>query len=175
VACVSRNERSAVGDHFGWHPSTGPDVDKREGHVFVNNLMSGDASFSRPLLLVWQPPMLCEKLARPPFKQIDYNGYIQASESKSRQVILWSPVSNDSCIIGFNNPEEIHKLYPEFEGHSSLYKDYTAFKSPDLGNYQLIPEFPGARTAAILPDDIRALLNRPLKDLPYIGAYPPGK
>jgi hypothetical protein len=38
-ASFERNERSATGDHFGWHPATGPDVDQREGHVFVNNLL----------------------------------------------------------------------------------------------------------------------------------------
>ena len=50
TACVSSSERSAVGDHFGWHPATGPDVDERDGHVFVNNLMTGDDGFNRPLL-----------------------------------------------------------------------------------------------------------------------------
>ncbi|MBN1790218.1 MAG: right-handed parallel beta-helix repeat-containing protein [Bacteroidales bacterium] len=172
VACFSRNERSAVGDHFGWHPATGPDVDKREGHVFINNLMSGDAGFDKPLLLVWQPPMLCEKLNRPHFKQIDHNVYVQTSDNRNTHLILWSPVKNDSCIIGFNSPVEIHELYPEFAGHSSLYKDYSVFKSPDLGNYQLIPEFPGTKTAAILPDEIRLLLNLPKQDIPYVGAYP---
>ena len=38
-ASFERNERSAVGDHFGWHPAPGPDVDKRDGHVFVGNLL----------------------------------------------------------------------------------------------------------------------------------------
>ena len=51
TACVSRSERSAVGDHFGWHPATGPGVDERDGHVFVNNLMTGDDGFNRPLLV----------------------------------------------------------------------------------------------------------------------------
>ncbi len=27
-ASFERNERSAVGDHFNWHPATGPDVDR---------------------------------------------------------------------------------------------------------------------------------------------------
>ena len=45
TACFGRDKRSAAGDHFGWHPSTGPDVDQRFGHVFVNNLLTGDAEF----------------------------------------------------------------------------------------------------------------------------------
>ena len=55
VACIGRNGRNAVADHFGWHPSTGPDVDKRDGHIFVNNLLTNDYNFDRPLLFVWQP------------------------------------------------------------------------------------------------------------------------
>jgi len=174
TASIARNDRSAVGDHFGWHPATGPDVDKREGHVFVNNLMSGDVSFNRPLLFVWQPDMLCEKLTKPQLKQIDYNVYVQNTNKKILPVILWSPVRNDSCIVGFNSPAELNKLLPEFAGHSALYKDYSVFKSTELGNYQVIAEFPGAKTAAGLPDEIRLLLNRSLQDVPYVGAYPPG-
>jgi hypothetical protein len=49
VACIGRNARTAAGDHFGWHASTGPDIDKREGHAFVNNLLTADGNFDRPL------------------------------------------------------------------------------------------------------------------------------
>jgi parallel beta-helix repeat protein len=172
TACISRDGRSAVGDHFGWHPSTGPDVDKREGHVFVNNIMSGDATFDRPLLFVWQPRMLCEKLTRPQLKQIDYNVYVQSTNKKTLPMILWSPAMNDTCIIGFENPLELNKLHPEFEAHSALFTNYTVFKSEYLGNYQVLPEFPGARSGAPMPDAIKTLLKRPKKDLPYVGAYP---
>ena len=55
TACIGRNGRVAAGDRFGWHASTGPDVEKRDGHEFVNNLLTGDASYQRPLLFVWQP------------------------------------------------------------------------------------------------------------------------
>ena len=54
-ASFERNERSAVGDHFGWHPRTGPDVDEREGHVFVGNLLVASESFRKPLLRFEQP------------------------------------------------------------------------------------------------------------------------
>ena len=58
-ASFERNERSAVGDHFGWHPATGPDVDEREGHVFVDNLLVASEASTRPLLRFEQPPALC--------------------------------------------------------------------------------------------------------------------
>lgn len=172
TACISRDGRSAAGDHFGWHPSTGPDVDKREGHVFVNNLMSGDATFDRPLLFVWQPPFLCEKLTRPQLKQVDYNVYVQTTNKKTLPLILWSPVMNDTCITGFNSPVDMNKLHPEFSANSALYYDYSVFKSDELGNYQLLQEFPGAKTGSPLPDEIRVLLKRPEQDIPYVGAYP---
>jgi hypothetical protein len=172
TACISRSERSAVGDHFGWHPATGPDVDKREGHVFVNNLMTADDEFNRPLLFVWQRKILCEKLTRPQFKQIDYNVYVQSTHKRSLPMILWSPANNDSCIVGFESPAELHKLLPEFSANSELYKDYSLFKSNELANYQLLPTFPGARIAAPIPADISLLLKRPKKDVPYTGAYP---
>jgi hypothetical protein len=47
TASIGRKERSAVGDHFGWHPSTGPDVDERDGHVFVNNLLTAGENYHR--------------------------------------------------------------------------------------------------------------------------------
>ena len=172
TAVIARSERSAVGDQFGWHPATGPDVDKREGHVFINNLLTGDATFNRPLLFVWQRNILCEKLTKPQFKQIDYNVYVQSTNKKTLPMILWSPVMNDTCIIGFNSPADLNNLHPEFSAHSTLYSDYTVFKSTDLGNYQMLPEFPGAKTGSPLPDEIRVLLKRPEQDLPYVGAYP---
>jgi len=175
TAVIARSERSAVGDQFGWHPSTGPDVDKREGHVFVNNLMTGDASFNRPLLFVWQRDILCESLNKPQFKEVDHNVYVQNNPDYKMPLILWSPATNDSCIIGMNSPAELNKLHPEFEASSALYTDYNIFKSPDLYNYQMLPEFPGIRSGALMPDAIKTMLKRPKNDMPYIGAYPAAK
>jgi hypothetical protein len=172
TACISRSERSADGDRFGWHPASGPDVDKREGHVFVNNLLTGDSDFSKPFLYVWQRRMLCEKLPDPQLKELDYNVYVQSTDKKGIPLILWSPAKNDTCIIGLDSPSGLNKLHPEFSSHSSLYSDYTVFKSKELGNYQVIPAFPGAKAASALPPEISLLLKRPKKDVPYIGAYP---
>jgi parallel beta-helix repeat protein len=175
TAVIARSERTAAGDLFGWHPSTGPDIDKREGHIFVNNLMVGDASFKRPLLFVWQRDILCEKLKKPQFTEIDNNVYVQNNSNNKMPLILWSPAMNDSCIVGFNNPADLNKLHPEFEAHSALYNDYEVFKSGILGNYQVLPSFPGAKAGSPLPDAIKILLKIPKKAVPYIGAYSYGK
>ena len=65
MLAIGRDQRSAQGDHFGWHPSTGPDVDERTGHVVMNNLLFRDNTFSRPLLFVWQPEALCKIASSP--------------------------------------------------------------------------------------------------------------
>ena len=52
-ASFERTDRSAVNDHFGWHPSTGPDVDKREGHVLAGNLFVASETYVRPAGARW--------------------------------------------------------------------------------------------------------------------------
>ncbi len=47
-----------AGDLLGWHSSAGPDVGNRDGHVFVDNLIAGDANFAKPLLFIWLPHSL---------------------------------------------------------------------------------------------------------------------
>lgn len=172
TACLSRSERSAAGDHFGWHPATGPDVDERDGHVFVNNLLSGDDTYKRPMVFIWQRKMLCDRLTEPQTEKMDYNAYVPATVKKNLPMILWSPAKNDSCIIGFENPADLNKLRPEFEVHSMIYKDYPVFISKELKNYRILPQYDGLLKGAPLPADISALLKRPKKDVSYVGAYP---
>ena len=175
TACIGRTARSAAGDHFGWHPSTGPDVDERDGHIFVNNLLTGDKNFHRPLLFVWQPASLCERLDKPMVEQLDYNVYVRASDTASDPAILWSPAMNNNCQIPLAAPEDLHKLYAEFSAHSRYFANYDGplFKSAELGNYQLLKAFPGAATASRIPAEIGKLIGQAQKDVRFIGAYPP--
>ncbi len=171
TAVIGRNERSAVGDHFGWHPSTGPDVHEREGHVFVNNLLAADADFQRPLLFVWQPKSLCIRLNKSPFVQMDYNVYACASEKNDFPLILWSPAQNEECQARLNSPSEIQKVQPDFSINDK-YLNYNIFKSPELGNYQLIPDVQKEIKAAHLPKNISEVLGNAKNEKPYTGAYP---
>ncbi|MCX6332680.1 MAG: hypothetical protein NT092_00060 [Bacteroidia bacterium] len=111
-------------------------------------------------------------LLNPQFGKIDYNVYVQNTNKKTLYNILWSPANNDTCIVGFNTPAELSKLHPEFAAHSKFYSDYDFFRSKDLGNYRLVPEFPGSKAPSALPADISLLLKRPKKDVPFVGAYP---
>jgi hypothetical protein len=168
-ASFSRNERSAAADHFGWHPATGPDVDQRDGHVFVNNLLVAGEAFLGPLLQFEQPGSLCSKLQRPQAKEIDGNLY---ARTNSMPLIMWSPAASDSCVSTFGSLDEFRKATPPFEGHSQQL-DRTArsiFKGPDLGRYELLQSLPG--TSELLPADVRKLLNWREEDTPSPGAYP---
>ncbi len=175
TVCISRNERTAANDKmFGWHSSTGPDVDKRDGHVFVNNLLTGDSEYHRPLLFVWQPASLCQRLSAPLLKQIDYNLFVRSAEKSSSPVILWSPAPGGQCQVGFESVSELRKLYPQFAVNSLSFDAYNGplFKSTTLCNYELLPMAPGASTGMQLPAEIRKLLGQSKKDGQYVGAYP---
>ncbi len=175
TACISRNARSAQADHFGWHPSTGPDVDQRDGHVFVNNLLYGDENFDRLLLYVWQPASLCERVHKSQLTQFDYNVYVSALNNPDRPIILWGPEKNENCRLTFNSIEEFRAHHPEFAAHSQYYQNFHGpiFKSLELGNLQLLMSFPGSRLGLPIPREISKLIGKTKGDQRYIGAYPP--
>ena len=175
TACIGRNERSAVGDHFGWHPSTGPDVDERDGHIFVNNLLTGDKDFNRLLLYVWQPAMLCDRVTNSQLKQLDHNVYVSGSNTSDNPIILWSPEKNESCRLTFNSIDGFRNLHPNFSARSLYFFDYAnpLFKSPELGNYQLLHDFPGSKSGMQPPAEISMRLSDYKKNKQYVGAYAP--
>lgn len=170
-----RTSRGVAETTYGWdHPSTGPAVDKREGHIFVNNLVTVNEKYHRPLMVVWQEDELCEQLNNPQLKQLDYNVYVRGGES-TEPLMLWGPASGVNCQTKIDSPEVLNKLHPEFSGHSKYFPNYNGplFKSSELDNYQLLKEFPGAEAATGLPDEINKLLGLGQEETPFIGACPP--
>jgi len=170
-ASFERNERSATADHFGWHPSTGPDVDQREGHVFVNNLMVASDTYRKPLLQFEQPPSLCAKLPRPMAKEVSGNVYVRPTMTVP--LIQMSPVANDTCVARLRSLDEFRKLVPAFDanGRQFDWTPRTIFKSPDVGRYELqiaVPE----TSVDVLPPDVRKLLGRSEEEARSPGAYP---
>jgi len=174
VASFERTERSAVGDHFGWHPSTGPDVDKREGHVFAGNLLVADAQFPKALLRFEQTKVLCGKLTRPQVRQFDDNVYVRGGDTASRPLLVWSPAEGESCTAQFGTLAEFQKLHPEFEAHSQYFTGGygSVLQSPELKNYELVRAFPKPAAEDTLPADIRQLLGWSKQDARTPGAYP---
>jgi len=173
VASFERTERSAVGDHFGWHPSTGPDVHEREGHIFAGNLLVADEGFGKPLLRFEQTRALCGRLTRPQVATLDDNVYVRSSQPGDRPLLVWSPVEGEHCVTELNSLEALRKLHPEYEAHSLYFSDYhdAVFQSRDLQNYSLNTRFERPGTAP-LPARILELLAWPDRDSHAPGAYP---
>jgi hypothetical protein len=174
MLCVARDERSAEGDHFGWHPSTGPDVHERYGHVLVNNLMVAESGFQRPLLMVWQPGSLCKQLQDPPFREMDHNVYVSHRMSPQEPLILWSPAPAADCQEQLAGPEEIHKLHPAYASGSTYLKDFKPelFTHAAEGVYKPSDGFPVPSAGTKIPELVRELLGIPRSMDPYVGAYP---
>jgi hypothetical protein len=147
-ASFERNQRSASADLFGWHPSTGPDVDQREGHVFVNNLLAASEGYRRPLLRFEQPAMMCQKLPRPQAKEVVGNVYVRPAQPgvPAPPLVTWAPAAAENCLATASSLEEFRKLAPGMEASGQQF-DRTPgsiFKGPDLGRYELLKPLPGA-------------------------------
>ncbi len=176
-ASFERNQRSATGDRFGWHPSTGPGVDQREGHILANNLIVSTDAYRGPLARFEQPAALCASLTRPMASLPGGNVYVRASApaavTAAPALITWSPSSAEGCVTRAGSLEAFRKLAPASEtGGRSI--DATArsiFKGPDVGRYELRQPVAAAEGAA-LPADVRKLLGWTEEDARTAGAYP---
>jgi hypothetical protein len=173
-ALFNRTERSAVGDHFGWHPSAGPAVEQREGHVFVNNLLAADEGYARPLVRFVQSDAVRERLKNPHVKEFDGNVYVRRAGVKRTPLILWAPMANEKGSVELASLDELKKLQPQFEGHAQFYSDYWGplFESVELNRFSLLPEFSGAKGGIAIPEKIRELLRLKKEQATFVGAYP---
>jgi parallel beta-helix repeat protein len=176
-ASFERTQRSATGDHFGWHPSTGPDVDQREGHIFAKNLIVATEAYRGPLARFEQPAALCGKLPRPMVKATGGNVYVRATApsatSPAPVLITWSPSAAEGCVSRVASLDDFRKLAPSFETGGRLF-DATLrsiFKGPDVGHYELRQPLPEAEGPA-MPADIRKLLGWGEEQARTVGAYP---
>jgi parallel beta-helix repeat protein len=172
---IGRNARTAANDAtFGWHSSTGPDVNQRDGHVLVNNLLTADKHYSRPLLFVWQPDSLCTQLPKPMVRGFDYDMFVRPSVKEPEPLILWSPASNDGCQTAFETLEKFRTVSPKFLIHGQTFTEAVPlFKSRELGDYQTLTTFPGSRLATALPPEVMRLLGLAKEDPAFVGAYSP--
>ena len=165
-----RDERSAQGDHFGWHPATGPDVDEREGHVFAGNLVVASAGFTRPLLHFDQPAALCGRLTRPMATRVDGNAYVYAGRA-DEPLVTWSPVRGRDCLARFATLEDLRKG-AGVEAHGVALADHegTLFRSVELRNFELARRPRGVSEVPVAAEALDVLGWRGATHLP--GAYP---
>lgn len=168
----ARTPRSAEGDHFGWHPASGPDVDKRYDHLLVNNLFVANKESIRPFVNVWQSPELCDILKDSPLKSMNGNVYVKNTLSKT-PMLFWSPAGgSDNCQKGYTTLADFRSDFSKYESQSLEYSyaEIPVFKGEFNREFSLLPGFPGNKAATQVPADIRSLLKLSKKQKPYVGA-----
>jgi len=177
-ATFERTERSAVGDHFGWHPATGPDVAGRDGHIFVGNVVAADPGHTNALLVFNQQNALIKKLTAPQVSHLEGNVYVRAlpagATTASAPLITWAPVDTATLERPFASLDEFRAAYPKFEaGSLSLAAAPGAvLKSPTLRRLELTQPL---TIEAKAPADVLKLLGWSEADARTPGAYPAKK
>lgn len=167
---IDRNERSAQGDHFGWHPQTGPDVDERDGHVVEGNLLVASEGFDKPLLRFEQPPALCERLTQPMATRVDGNAYVRAA-SGNEPLVVWSPVRGKECQTSYATLEAFRKA-ANVEARGKAWAPYhgTVLRSKEMRRFELAQRLPGMEEQPVASEALKATGWTEAKQLP--GAYP---
>lgn len=174
-AAFERNERSAVGDHFGWHPATGPDVDERDGHVFVGNILAAGPARKDALLLFDQRKALLGKLTEPQVSRLEGNVYVRATPTgataSTAPLITWAPVDATTLERTFTTLDEFRTAYPKYEAGSRMLgvAPGAVFRSPTLQRLELTQPI---SIEAKIPADVLKLLGWSEADARTPGAYP---
>jgi parallel beta-helix repeat protein len=170
-----RNDRTAKGDVFDWHSTTGPSIDQREGHIFVHNVIAVSGAYPDPPLDFTQPPpSLCGKLVHPQATQVDGNVYIRPASESSVPLIVFAPAGDKGCATRLATLDDFRKLRPEFEknGVEIRRSPRSVLKGPDAGRFELQHALPNAPAINFLPPEVRSLLGWSEADAKTPGAYP---
>jgi hypothetical protein len=172
-ASFERTERSAANDHFGWHPSAGPDVEAREGHAFAGNLVVASENDTRPLARFEQTAPLCGRLTRSQVSTLDANVYVRQQAGES-PLFVWSPVeAAGRCQVELAGLDALHKLSPDLEKHGRVLSGAfgAVVQSPELRNYTPIGAAAAPLGVDVLPAPVRKLLGWPESGPRIPGAY----
>ena len=144
-------------------------MEERTGHKFGNNLCYADKN-EFPLLVVWQPEFMCDRLKAPALNKLNNNVYVNNS---SQADIVIHQKTEEGCITEGKTPGDVNQIFNDYSAESKSYKSYNGwlFKGVYTGNFQLLKDFPGNQAADVWPDEIQKLIGNK-KTKPYIGAYP---
>jgi hypothetical protein len=179
-ARFTRTERSAQGDHFDWHPATGPGVKERYGHIFMNNLMVASKADAEPLLRVDQPATFCKELKQPALSAMDGNIYVRPGTpyaALATPLISWVDTDSADCSATFASLSVFQEQVPGFDAHGQQLEGdaRSVFIAPDISRYQLRLTLPASRDVA-MPRAVRELLGWSKKEAALaVGAYPPDR
>ncbi len=174
-AAFERTERSAVGDHFDWHPSTGPGVSERVGHAFVNNLLIADEAFWGGPLLSLEQTEKVKHLRDRHVTQLDGNVYVRRNAAKSPALISWGPYDSPEDSLAVDDLAALRAVDPKLEANGRSFVDYrgAVIRSWELRRPELLKSFPGANVGVALPAEARKLLGNEAGSKPFPGAYAP--
>jgi hypothetical protein len=187
-AAFERDGRSAKGDHFGWHPATGPDVEERVNHEFMGNLIVADkalrlpawsyhiadASPYTPLVVFGQPQKLADRLTMSHVSAFDGNVYVRSGTALPGTIVSWSPSAGEKTNVGYATLADFRKAQPAYEAHSLEFEmsSSAVVRSVFLKNFELVPGFKATVPANTLPAEVQKLLGWSAADATTPGAYP---
>lgn len=176
-ARFSRDGRSAEGDHFSWHPATGPDVDEREGHIFLNNLLVSDNPGAGPMLQVDQPPYLCDRLTETAMTAIDGNVYVRPTSPYSTDatpLVRWTDTEAENCSVSYASLDAFRDDVSGFAANGQDFEGTprTVFCSPEMRRFELRRPIT-SDAAVVMPESVRTLLGWSREAAAQtVGAYP---
>jgi hypothetical protein len=174
---IDRTPRSAVGDHFGWHPATGPDVHERVGHVIANNLFVTDPTFRKPVIAIGQSESLCGTLTDSQLASMHSNVLVREQGGNAAPLLSIAPVAGaDKCTRTYATLDAFKADFPDFVNHTSMNGNIHGpiLKNLRLRNLSLIPCFKGNPPVDTLPAHVRGLLELPANTPLRAGAYTDG-
>ncbi|MCF3649593.1 right-handed parallel beta-helix repeat-containing protein [Synoicihabitans lomoniglobus] len=158
---ITRTPRSAQGDHFDWHPASGPDVDERFGHVARNNLFFSDGGLleAHNMVSVTQEAELVDRLKNQT-ATFDHNAYVRTSAGPT-ELITWSPVATESGQATYATLGDLQDVVETVDPNGVELSDYDGpiFRSMQLQRYDLSPAFPAATAAGTIPGDVAELIG----------------
>jgi hypothetical protein len=174
MASFERTDRGGPDDHFGWHPSTGPAVDEREGHVFRNNLLIADENYHRVLFNTQQRAVLCDTLTESQMRELDYNVYVRKGARVGEPSYSWSPAEAKDCRALLRCMDDFRALGTGFSENSLEFMDYEGqvLQSIQLRNLQLLPNFPGANHTGPIERHVLDAIGWKAGDQCRPGAFP---
>ncbi len=172
VPVFGRTARSAQGDHFGWHPSTGPDVDERTGHQFVNNIVVNSDKYQGPMFFAPQPEDLCSKLKEPSLEKMSNNIWINTiSDIQDYYLIDEAFVKNKKP---YKSLIDLRTEYSKYGKGSIVLTNYNGplFKCMELGDFHLSTSFTPKVEVSELPKEFKEFgISISDKKQVGVGAY----
>jgi parallel beta-helix repeat protein len=162
---------------FGWHVTTGPGVEERDGHVFINNLLYVSKDANLVMLQTGQPSNMCDRLNKPHLKAFNNNVFVHNYEegAEKRPIIEWMPFTNEKCQLDVFSPEELNGLITEFSTDCQYIENIEGSLFADLENkdFQLTAEYSGVGTAAVIPANVAKFMGLEVDHKPFVGAVAP--